>query len=1044
MKKHHHRNVAIVIVFALLFNVIMLEGAFAASDSLQATTTADQTVTHSLLSEGRISEGTVLFTYELELLNNTTFARVIEVDLNNPYVEIRALSPDGGFNSRNTVIEMATDRGAVAAVNGDFFRMDRPAAPFGLHVEDGELLSSPAHLGNWLGFGVDGLGAPHILNWTFNGKVVIEDEHVYELFGYNQPEHFPWSGNSHGNRINLYDRHWGKEVPGVFFQQPMLQVIVDNGAVVSYGMTDQPAEIPENGFVLVADGAGAYFLNEHLEVGKKITVEYGLTPDMELLNAIGGHALLVENGKPVQPLKVTMAGRSARTAVGINAAANKVYFITIDAHPSLQGLTLDELAVFLANLGMDRALNLDGGGSSTMVAQPLGEFAPEVANRLMYGSQRRLPNAIGIFNNAPIGNPDTLIIHGDNGLLIGTEATYRVTGYDTHFHPLTIAKEDIKWEVIEGSSARAEVKNGVLKGIRSGEMTLRVSYKGLTTDKTVRVYGYDDIVNVRIIPEVVSLLPGQSITLSAEVEMLDGRVIEAGKDTVEWSTDIGTIEGNTFYAGNHTGYGTLTASVDGFITKAPIRIGGLREPFFTFREWQTVSFRGHPETLQGDFVIEDDLDFVYRGNRSGRLEYDFRPDLDVAPDLGVTDEVEIAYGQLGSGLISMGSNVLGVSAYIHGDNSGHWLRAEVIDANGTRRFVDLADEINWSGWKRVQGAIDPDWPQPLVLRSIYIVRHPDLIKADAPLTGTIHIDYIEMIKGLGSEQESMTDIIYDIAGAPVIEEKRTDHAHPAKGLRMLGYGKQMTLLKNEPIIYRIKEPEDPEGLIYQLGLWDEANTKWELIPAARLLETGELQFHLQKTGLYQLFITQKEMLGFVDTSGHWGKEYLADLVANGILHGYSDRTIRPDRPVTRAEFVVLLHRVFGSSINHGQTDTNIIEQFNDDIPVWAQEAITFAAKLGVVQGYNDGTFRSQQHISRTEMAVILGRMLELLYPEEFLEIDMQDYFQDADKIPDWASNYVGYMHSKGYITGHQGMFRPNASTTRAETAVVLWRYSSKK
>ncbi len=1057
-------RIAVVVVYVLMSSVFV-------NGNVWAATSQESSVTHRLLTEERISEGTMLRSYELGVNGQFTTARVMEVDLKNPFVEIRAISPEGGFNDKQTVKQMAEQSGAVAAVNADFFRLDRAAAPFGLHVEEGQLLSSPAHLGNWLGFGIDSNKLAAIDNWTFSGKVILGDN-SYELFGYNKPEHFPWSGNSHTNRINMYDKHWGEEVPAKFFDEPMSKLIVENDRIVGWGDPNQSVKIPNNGYVLAANGNGAAFLEQYAVVGEPIAIDYTLTPDIDLMTAVGGHALLVENGQPVRPLKVNIAGKSVRSAVGTDALGETVYFISADASKSLTGVTLEELSLFISQLGIYKAVNLDGGGSTTVVAQKLGKFEHEIVNPLVYGVQRKLPNAIGIFNTAPKSDPDTIFIHGAPGVLLGSETTYSLSGYDKHYHPLKIEASDanVIWQVSDAE--RAEVANGVLKGKKPGEVSLQAAYLGAQVQQTVKIYGKEDIENIKIIPERIALLPGQKIALQTEVTMKDGRKLLSGAETVEWRANLGHVENNVFYAGEQEGTGTLTAVIDGIVTEIPVYIGGEREAFFTFRDFQTVSFRAHPETLQGSFEMQNDPQFIYRGTNSGKLTYDFRTDHLPEWTAQPGDDVRIAYGQLGSGQIAMGSDTLGVSAYVYGDGSGYWLRAEVLDAKGALHYVDLAEQVDWHGWKRVQGQIDQQYPQPYVLRSIYLVRHADRVSDSAPLTGQIYIDHVEAIKAVTDKSALAAQLLrLEINGVEFenVTERiaRVNHEYPALNMRMIGYAWQLALAEKETAKVRIDEPEDAGDSVYQLGRWNPKENQWDLLPAMRDADNKQLVFSLTHTGnandIYQLFLTPRSMMGFVDLQNHWSKMYLQDLAASGIFQGYTDGTIRPDQSVTRAEFVVLLERVFGSDL---ATANSVAGQgaaippeertmFQDEIPVWAQDAVAVADRLQIVRGYEDGTFRPQQKINRTEMAVMIGRTLEILssstpsedngegQTNQQEQADRQEQagqFLDADQIPDWGKAHVSDMHQKGLITGHEGFFRPNANATRAETAVIFWRY----
>ncbi len=714
-------------VFALTLFFVTLTGVL-------ATPALGLDLSYRQVDSEIIGEGVSLSRYDLIVAGNTLPVRKLTVDLSNPHVGIQAMHPADGFNHRQTARQMAAADDAVAAINADFFHLTRPASPLGLHVQGGEILSSPSATNTWFGFGVDTTGAAHILQWFFRGEVICGGVSRHPLDGFNQT----YSGTE---GIYAYDRTWGSEVSSVFFGGPVMQVTVLDGIVASMKVSEESLAIPTDGFVVIARGEGADFLHRHLRVTTQMRFRLDIEPDVALDTAVGGHQLLVDGGRPVDPSKLSSPGaaRASRSAVGIHASGRYVYFVTIDATPAAAGMTMHELSVFLSMLGMDRALNLDGGGSSTMVARRLGEWDLSLVSSPRHGLERSVVNAIGIFNHAPRTNAAALFVRGVDGLLIGAEASYEVSGYDEHYHPLRIEPTAMRWYVSDPEIA--EITDGVLHAKNPGVVVLRAAYQGATKDKAVRVFGSDDIAILSVTPGEIRLLPGQQVSLAVEVETVTGVTLTAGPESVTWTADIGSVRDNVYRAGPDEGTGTLVAEIDGHTTEIPIRIGGKYEPFFTFHEWQTTSFLSHPAGLPGSFEIETEPQFVYSGERSGRLEYDFTQEV---------DGVMIAYAQLGSGQISMGTNNLGVSAQVYGDASGYWLRAEIFDADGRRRYLDLARAVTWKGWYRVEGAVDPSWAQPLMLSSIYLVHEPG---TDAPKTGTIYIDQVEMIKGLGPDDD---------------------------------------------------------------------------------------------------------------------------------------------------------------------------------------------------------------------------------------------------------------------------------------------------
>ena len=97
----------------------------------------------------------------------------------------------------------------------------------------------------------------------------------------------------------------------------------------------------------------------------------------------------------------------------------------------------------------------------------------------------------------------------------------------------------------------------------------------------------------------------------------------------------------------------------------------------------------------------------------------------------------------------------------------------------------------------------------------------------------------------------------------------------------------------------------------------------------------------------------------------------------------------------------------------------------------------WAARNGVVNGYEDGSFRPDQRINREEMCVTLDRLLTLL--NKTVEGD-ELTFSDTERISSWAAESVARLVKTGIIRGQENnRFAPASTTTRAEAATVLHR-----
>jgi hypothetical protein len=172
--------------------------------------------------------------------------------------------------------------------------------------------------------------------------------------------------------------------------------------------------------------------------------------------------------------------------------------------------------------------------------------------------------------------------------------------------------------------------------------------------------------------------------------------------------------------------------------------------------------------------------------------------------------------------------------------------------------------------------------------------------------------------------------------------------------------------------------------------------------------------------------------GFKDTGAHWAKADIDEMVAKGIVQGYSaDNTFRPDNTITRAEFVTLVNRAF-------QFTTPATTQFTDVAPAdWYAQQVSCAVAAGYIQGFGDGTFKPQNLITRQEVFTMIARVLKLDLSSDNTILQR---FQDGAQIPEWSRGAIIALLEKGLITAYpDNTLRFAQNMTRGESVVFLKR-----
>lgn len=162
-----------------------------------------------------------------------------------------------------------------------------------------------------------------------------------------------------------------------------------------------------------------------------------------------------------------------------------------------------------------------------------------------------------------------------------------------------------------------------------------------------------------------------------------------------------------------------------------------------------------------------------------------------------------------------------------------------------------------------------------------------------------------------------------------------------------------------------------------------------------------------------------------DLDGHWAEEVMQEWIGYGIIAGYEDGTVRPDRSITRAEMTALLDRV----MDYQTTAANHFTDLDDN---WYTDVVLKANAAGMISGYPDGTVRPNATISRQEAVAMFARVLSL----DTANAPEAD-FTDMDAVGDWAKDAVNAMAAKGYVNGDNGQFRPQSGITRAEVITIF-------
>lgn len=168
----------------------------------------------------------------------------------------------------------------------------------------------------------------------------------------------------------------------------------------------------------------------------------------------------------------------------------------------------------------------------------------------------------------------------------------------------------------------------------------------------------------------------------------------------------------------------------------------------------------------------------------------------------------------------------------------------------------------------------------------------------------------------------------------------------------------------------------------------------------------------------------------------WYHDYVYDLVYRGVVNGMTATTYEPEGKLTRAQFVKLL----ACSLADAETLKTYEGKhpFMDSEGHWAEAYIAWAKDKGIVEGVSATEFDPEAPITREQMATIFGRYALKQGIELPKDAAPAESFPDADKISEYAREFVELMRIAGILNGYEdGTFRPQGNATRAEAAKLF-------
>lgn len=667
---------------------------------------------HTLKEVTEISDSVTMTRANEFYANHNVTYTLIEADLTDDSTKLSLLTPTSGPDTFDTVTNLAkTNPNTVAAMNADFFSVQKGGKGFstGIEIKDGKLLQSPIEPDKMATVYATASSAA-MTYLKFQIMAVAPNGQFNEVRHLNK--HTSWYGD-----ILMYT----SEFNGGYSPAPggvVVEVVVEDGKIKEFRRNMPPVAIPQNGCVLSVSEGVNMFLANNFNVGDEIKFDYYMTPDLSNIEtAFGAGAMLVSEGKALTKFSHVISGTHPRSSIGIDQSGTKVYLVAVDGRQSSsKGMTMTELAALMQSLGCYTAVNLDGGGSTNMVASTVDNEAIHTVNSP--SENRRVSNAVGILHTVPKGEASQIALTPSyDTVFIGDTVNISAIVQDSNKRPVggnvTLSSS---YGTVSGMSFIPSVGGYVTVEAQSG-----AAY-GYTT-----VYVVDKVSGIEVNP-YIHLNVGGSAELGIRVHDEEGHYIPVSNavpfEITSSDPTVASVSGQTVTA-HKSGNTIISVKKDGAISYASVSVGNASMLYSETFETTSGSLEVYPTYVRGNFEISGD--YAASGKSSGKITYDFSDE---------NDDTKAVYYKLNpSKTISDSETKLTISAYTPAAFQ-HELRAQLTDASGKVHRIVFGKNLSPASWHTLSAALPSDAVHPIRLDKIYAVY----VKGEAKDSGVIYID----------------------------------------------------------------------------------------------------------------------------------------------------------------------------------------------------------------------------------------------------------------------------------------------------------------
>lgn len=625
--------------------------------------------------------------YQMLTADGPLSVHVVAVDPHDPAVHLgTVLASDRLISGGETVGSMALRTQAVAGINGDYFDINHTNQPLNLLVQQGRLIHVPMKR---YAFTISTDGTMGFGEYAFAATLQTENG-TLQLQGVNDW----WAGA----KAVLFTPEYGPlpARPGVTLAA--LQPVTGTPPFGSYRVREVlEGSSPQPPGYYVAIGPDDAVAFGSPTIGSPVVIaQTSDTSLADITTAIGGGPLLVKDGTwyadPDGPNTGEFATHMPASAIGMTKDGSLLLLEVDGRQPSLSiGVLQPQLASLLIAFGAQNAMQVDGGGSSTLVARLPGDTRAVVQNSPSDGTERRVGDGLFVYSDAPDGPPARIYAFPQAiRALPGARVPLRIAVTDAGGHAVTGGMQPRA----SVSSQTGAIRDGIfIAAPHPSSGAIRITRGDLHANVPVEIVS--NIARLAIVPQTPAIAAGGTLDFNAAAFDAQGRAV-ALPAQLPWSARGGSIAPDGRFRAGRTD-AVVALHIGNANVQTAVTVGEHTEaiPLVDTAAFATAP-KGGPGSLDRNAGCTGCL----------TLHYDF------------TGSERAAYART---TLRLPGRALGLSAEVYGDGSGAVLRAAVNNAINERFLYTIA-RVTWHGWRRVSLRFPAGLPQPITLKAIYVIN----------------------------------------------------------------------------------------------------------------------------------------------------------------------------------------------------------------------------------------------------------------------------------------------------------------------------------